>query len=84
MSATWNVDVGRPRCTPGRVGSRAPMADQAQRRARAWITTQNHRAAREAQSELRRMGRDPGPLLGAVERLRRAHDESEAEGDKPA
>jgi len=30
------------------------------------------------------MGRDPGPLLGAVERLRRAHEDAVAEGDKPA
>ena len=84
MNATWNVDAGRPRCTPGRAGPRAAMADEAQRRARAWVRTQSHRAAREAQAELRRMGRDPGPLLGAVERLRRAHEDAEAEGDNPA
>lgn len=60
------------------------MVDRAQRRGRAWVRAQSHRAAREAQAELRRMGRDPGPLLGAVERLKRAQEDAEAEGNGQA
>ena len=41
-------------------------------RLRALERAKRHVAARSAQAELRRMGRDPGPLLGAAERLRRA------------
>lgn len=57
------------------------MTDRAQRRARGLVRAKKHRLAREALAELRRMGRDPGPLLGAVERLQRAKDEEAAEGD---
>ena len=44
-------------------------------RLRVLMRAQRYRVARAAQAELRRMGRDPGHLLGAVERLRRARTE---------
>lgn len=53
-------------------------------RRRALERAKRHRTAREAQADLRRMGRDPGPLLGAVERLRRAKENAAGAGDGDA
>ena len=58
------------------------MVDGAHRRARALERAKQHRTARAAQAELRRMGRAPGPLLGAVQRLDSARQEAAADGDK--
>lgn len=64
-----------------RLGVPVLMADrEAQRRGRAWVQAKNHREARDARAELRRMGRDPGPLLGAVARLARARQEDTEAG----
>lgn len=63
-----------------------PTPDRAQHRQRLRVLqrARQYSAARSAQAELRRMGRDPGRLLGAVERLRRAKAEEAAAGDGQA
>jgi hypothetical protein len=59
------------------------VVDRAQRdRVRALAGAKRYVAARAAQAELRRMGRDPGRLLGAVERLRRVKAEDTAAGGR--